>query len=132
MRMHVSDSVRDKKEPQFAWQAQWQTSWETCLLGSSDCVATKNLNHGGGRKSESENARLSSGGNLSATQLSEQRARRTINSDNWRKTENSSIQHAESLQDAAEFWPWMLRYAGFLCHEIRTWSGWYRTVQSSV
>ena len=80
-------------------------------------------------KSESENARLGSGGNLSATQLSEQRPRRTINSDNWRTTENSSIRHAESLQDA--------NHAGIgnLAKDrwrIRTWSGWHHTVQSSV
>ena len=48
-----------------------------------------------------------------------------------------AIRHAEALQDAKitpepAMWPWTVRNAGFLCHEIRTWSGWQHTVQSSV
>ena len=29
-------------------------------------------------------------------------------------------------------WPWVVGYAGFLCHDIRTWSLWHHTVQGSV
>ena len=107
-------------------------SWEV-----QTALRQRTLNHGGDRKSESENARQSSGGNLSATQLSEQRARRTINSDNWRTNEDSSIRHAESLQDANHAgignlaMDWLEDTHDFCVSGIRTWSGWHRTVQSS-
>ena len=60
---------------------------------------------------------------------SEQPPRRTINSDSWRTTENSSIRHAESLQDANHAGIGNLAMDGW---RIRTWSGWHHTVQSSV
>ena len=61
-------------------------------------------------KSESENARLGSGGNLSATQLSEQRPRRTINSDNWRKTLRYDTQNRYKTRITPEsaIWPQMV------------------------
>ena len=96
----------------------------------------RTLVHGGGRESECENARQSGGGNHTATQLSEQRSRRTGNSENWRRTENFPVRHAESLHNASNAKLGNLAMDGqifwILCHEVRTRSGWHHTVQGSV
>ena len=69
-------------------------------------------------------------------QFGEQRPRRTSNPDNRRTAENSSIQRAESLQDANHTGVKSLAMNGqacwILCYEIRAWSGWHHTVQGSV
>ena len=143
---YLKNFCHAQARPHQAEQARESTG---CMEGGTDCLASsvadflKNLFVGKFRlrcdkepsimavaeKSESENARLGSGGNLSATQLSEQRPRRTITSDNWRTNEDSSIRHAESLQDANHAGIGNLAMDGW---RIRTWSGWHHIVQSSV
>ena len=76
----------------------------------------RTLDHGGGGESEGETAGHSGGGDVTATQLSEQRPRRTGNSCTSRTTKNSSIcriRYKHARYAKLDIWPCMVRYAGF-------------------
>ena len=98
----VREARADDGEPMTIWGHGWRSS--TRALDACERQRQRQRSHGllcklSGRLREKNLfvGRFRHGG----AQLSEQRPRRTGNSDTWRTTENSSISHAESLQKAS-------------------------------
>ena len=99
----------------------WQTPCTTCLFCQT--LRQRTLDHGDGRESEREHARHRDTAQRAMASIGEQR--RTLRYD----TQN---RYKTRIKLDSVIWPWMVRYVGFLCHEIRTWSEWHYIVQGSV
>ena len=74
--MHVSHSVRDYKSHGLPCKLSDRLRENFICWDVQTALRQRTLDHGGGTESESENARQSSGGDLTAAQLSEKRPHR--------------------------------------------------------
>ena len=68
----------------------------------------------------------------SASNGLEERANRTMGEQLGNLRYDTQNRCKTRITPYAVIWPWIVSYAGFLCHEIRTWSGWHHAVPGSA